>query len=170
MSGWLKRLFGGGRRERGKGEPHSVLPASLQNLLQERKEQLKGVPALVTGNGRIAHLLARLQSDVTLGRPCHHSTGYPGVTYIRRPLDWNSGAIDFLVVDSPAALGDAGTLAENLSPRAAVLLCGNDVQYPADIALLRRLRENGWRQLPFRDNTGAPPCRLWYRDGNFLGI
>lgn len=171
MSGFWQRLFG--RNDRGSGRTHRhhfLFPASLQTLIDERPAQLNGIAALVTGSGAIAHEFARRRINVTLGRPCHHSTGYPGVTYIARPSEWNAGEIDFLIVDSADALEEAGACYPSLSARAVVMLRGNDAQYPADSALVAALHRDGWRQLPYRDGANATPARLWYRDGNFLGI
>ena len=169
MSGFWQRLFG--RENKGRAHHHHFLfPASLQTLLEERAAQLEGITALVTGSGAIAHDFARRRIAVTLGRPCHHSTGYPGVTYIASPSAWNAGAIDFLIVDSAEALEEAGACYSSLSPRAVVMLRGHDAQYPADSALVAALRRDNWRQLPYCDGANATPLRLWYRDGNFLGI
>ena len=168
MSGFWRRLFG--RHERRADRSHALFPASLQALLDEREGRLQGISILVTESGRVAHKFARMRLNVTLGRPCHHSTGYSGVTYIKRPRDWNGGEIDLMIVDAPESLEDAGICYASLSARAVVILRGNDVQYPQDSLLLSSFRRDGWRQLPYCEGANATPARVWYRDGNVLGI
>ena len=170
MSGFWQRLFGRSDRDGRAHHHHFLFPASLQTLLEERAAKLDGITALVTGSGAIAHDFARRRINVTLGRPCHHATGYPGVTYIARPSEWKGGALDLLIVDSAEALDEAGACYPSLSARAVVMLRGHDAQYPENAALVAALRRDGWRQLPYRDGANATPLRLWYRDGNFLGI